>query len=261
MSPNSKTYLRRAKPLLGTIVDISLHSSSHDSDTLSELMQKCFQRIRDIQTNLSYFDSSSEVFRINRSEPNRAVSIMPETAQLLRLALTLHEESNGSFDVLYRGRKDDPNLRIELHDGDTKVSRSQYAEIDLGGIAKGYAADEAALVASELSDVSGVINAGGDIVFFGNHSFPLSIRSPLHDGRFFDAGYYSNCAVATSVFHENDKSYSISVQSSKCVIADSLTKALWQQNQESRDSLLNKYEAKYMEIDSNLNIDNGSLLN
>lgn len=257
---SNKTSLRRAKPLLGTIVDITLNSTSYDTDALGVVMNKCFQRIKEIQSRMSYFEAGSDIFRINYSKPNEVVTISQETAYVLKLGLKLYDESKGSFDILYKGRANNPKSWIKFHENN-KVSRSQFTEIDLGGIAKGYAADEAALTASETPRISGVINAGGDIVFFGTESFPLAIRSPKLDGKFFEAGEYSSCAIATSVFYRDRLAYSISVLASKCVIADSLTKALWQQNEEDTDFLLSQYKAKYMELDSDLILQNGALLN
>lgn len=260
MSLKNNKSLRRAKPLLGTIVDISLHSSSHSSEELADLINSCFTKIKNIQSKMSYFDQNSDIFRINHAPPGELITITQETSLVLKVGLKLYEDSHGTFDILYKGRVNNPNSQIEFHDSNI-VSRNHFAEIDLGGIAKGYAADDAALMLREIPGVSGVINAGGDIVFFGEESFPLSIRSPQFDGRFFEAGYYSNCAIATSVFHHDNSPHSISVLASKCILADSLTKALWQQSKESKDYLLNRYEAKYMEIDSNLVLQNGELLN
>lgn len=256
MSPN-KT--KRAKPLLGTVVEISLHSVHLGQEELSKVATDCFNRIKSIQERMSYFDKRSDIFLINSTPHDTEIVVDEETAYVIKLALELYKESNGQFDCLYKGRTQNPDSDIEFTSNRT-LKKTKHTKVDLGGIAKGYAADEAAKVAKLIPEVSGVINAGGDIVFFGERSFPLSIRSPLQNGQYFEASYFSNCAVATSVFKERDQEYSISVMSDQCIVADPLTKALWNQNPETKNKLLAKYKSKFMKIDSLLNICDGELL-
>lgn len=249
MSHNNKHTIRRAKPLLGTIVELSLLSSSHAEDALASLIARSFQRISEIQRAMSFFDSSSDVSRLNNSSLNQRVPVFPETAQLLKLASELYRESEGAFDVMYQGRQQFPDVEIIFHETG-HVSRTAPAKVDLGGIAKGYAVDEAARILQADGQTSGVINAGGDLRFFGPEKFPLSIRSPYNDGRYFNLGAFSECAVATSLFYRGSEPSSISVLAPACVLADSLTKVVFGLDPMRRDAVLSKYGASYLEIDS-----------
>lgn len=259
MSPSKLNSIRRAKPLLGTIVDITLCSYSRTTEELSFLASACFRKVHDIQRLMSYFESESDIYRINHSELNQPIAVSPETYSVLKLAETLYRESNGTFDSLFRSRNYDPQAAIIFH-SEQSVSRSTKAEIDLGGIAKGYAVDQAASIASSDSKISGVINAGGDIAFFGERAFPLSIRSPNFNGQFYEAGYFANCSIATSVYQYGLEQRSLSVQAPSCMLADSLTKALWNQDIETKNMLLSKYGARYLEIDANLHVCHGGLI-
>jgi thiamine biosynthesis lipoprotein len=197
---------------------------------------------------MSFFDEASDIGRLNAAPAGEAVSVSLETAELLRFAQELYTESGGAFDVMYEGRSRFPLAAIQTL-SDRSVIRTEDVHVDLGGIAKGYAVDEAAALIAAETHVSAVINAGGDIRFVGNEEFPLTIRSPFEDGRYVDVGRFSNCAVATSVFQGTDQPVSISVVAPSCVLADSLTKVVFGMNKEGRDALLKKYDAHYITVD------------
>ena len=136
MSPNNLLNIRRAKPLLGTIVDIALHSDSRDEGALRTLLQRCFERVRDLHDLMSFFDEGSDIGRLNSAAVGAVIEVSQETADLLRFASELHAESKGAFDVMYQGRSSFPDATILFH-GDRFLSRTAAAPIDLGASQKG----------------------------------------------------------------------------------------------------------------------------
>ncbi len=196
---------------------------------------------------MSFFETSSDVGRLNTSKPLDHVAVSPETFKLLQLAQDLYNNSGGTFDVMYQNRKEFPEASILFHDNGT-VSRTARATTDLGGIAKGYAVDEVAKLVQTKPGVSAVINAGGDIRFVGEQSFPLSIRSPLFDGKLFYVGSFTECAVATSVFTHMTSQVSVSVFAPSCALADSLTKVAFRMSAAERSNLFLKYQARCMKF-------------
>lgn len=249
MSLSNLRTIRRAKPLLGTIVDIALHSELCDESALKALLQRCFQRVREVHDLMSFFDEASDIGRLNSAPAGTVVEVSQETADLLRFASSLHTESEGAFDVMYQGRASFPEASMLFH-GERSVSCTAEAPIDLGGIAKGYAVDQVAAILRAEGGLSAVINAGGDIQFVGDDAFRLTLRSPLEDGRYFDAGSFSECAVATSVFNRESDPVSISVFASSCVVADSLTKCVHGMSESGKEDLLARYDARVIAIDA-----------
>lgn len=227
---------------------MTLRSERRTEEELNKIMTRCFARVREVHGLMSFFDEASDIGRLNAAPAGEKVSVSSETALLLRFAQQLYADSGGTFDVMYEGRSRAPFAAIEMIGEDTAI-RTADARVDLGGIAKGYAVDQAARIISEDIHLTAVINAGGDVRFVGDAEFPLSIRSPFDDGRYFNVGPFSNCAVATSVFRQNDDPISISVVASSCVVADSLTKAVFGMAGEGRDTLLKKHNAHYITVD------------
>jgi len=87
-------------------------------------------------------------------------------------------------------------------------------EIDLGGIAKGYALDEGARILRENGFRNFLIDAGGDVFAGGcnceSQPWKIGLRDPRNPQKVLDVLYLSNMAVTTSGDYE--RYYKISGQ-------------------------------------------------
>ena len=209
--PLRSSSLRRARPLLGTLVEIAATGASA---SLPAALDAAFAAIDRIDRLMSFHAPHSDVSRINAADAGCEIGVDPHTSHVLHFARTLSELSNGAFDVtiadvLMRGgflpRQEnvaaDTAAAATFHDlvllPDDRVRWRRKGWIDLGGIAKGHAVDCAigALRAHGLP--SGVVNAGGDLRFFGEPQ-PIHVRRPDAPASLVPLGVFSDCAVATS---------------------------------------------------------------
>ena len=221
--------IRRARPLLGTIVEIGIRHPSRESGL--EAISTGFAAIEEVHRLMNFHDAESDVGRLNRAEPGAAVKIHPWTFEVLSLATRICTESSGAFDV--------STGPFKLVHG-FMARRSKDAAIDLSGIAKGYAVDRAVEALKERGVESGVINAGGDLAVFGAEPFPVSVRTPADpgtavpfamiqngaaasSGNYFRSGAIIDRRTGTSVKDD----LSITVIADCCAIADALTKAVF----------------------------------
>jgi len=217
--PSRSSRLRRARPLLGTLVEIAATGAPAN---LPGALDAAFAAIQHIDRLMSFHAADSDVSRINAADAGCEIGVDPHTARVLRFARKLSELSNGAFDitiadVLMREgllpRQEDSVVAdtaaattfqdLVLLPGD-RVHWRRKGWIDLGGIAKGYAVDCAigALRAHGLA--SGVVNAGGDLRFFGDPQ-PVHARHPDAPGSLVPLGVFSDCAVATSSGYFSDR--------------------------------------------------------
>ncbi|MBL4839059.1 MAG: FAD:protein FMN transferase [Kordiimonadaceae bacterium] len=249
--------LSRNQPLLGTCVeiDISAEVAEHEIIALSNL---AFGEIRRIQALMSFHDPESELSRINREAHLHPVEISDDMEFVLQFARLLSDLTKGAYDIsvvpelmaqgglpaLYEPHAQTGNWRdIRLSKG--RVFFSRELKIDLGGIAKGYAVDAAfEILAVAMPDLDKlVINAGGDLRMQQWHGETVQIRSPDPRTR----GEFSKVdmlapAMATSAPHYAGNASlivnrqagcleksgdSISVFAPSCMIADTLTKAVF----------------------------------
>lgn len=148
-------------------------------------------RVLELDDRLSVFKQESDVSRINQAAGIRFVKVHPDTFQLIKTALEVSRLSDGTFDLTARpltalwgiGKKGDfvpsPDEIAEartlvnyqdvlLEEGSCAVMLKRFRQsLDLGGIAKGYAADEVRHLLIEQGVTEALINLGGTVSAIG----------------------------------------------------------------------------------------------
>ncbi|HEY5893285.1 MAG TPA: FAD:protein FMN transferase [Chthoniobacterales bacterium] len=277
------TEIRRARPLLGTIVEITAEGCQES--VLTAAVDVAFAAVDKVQRLMSYHDATSELSQLNRAAHLGAILVSPWTFAVLRVAQRLAAESDGVFDVtiapqlaawrylpqISTTRSDElqANWRdVELR-SDRQVFFRRPLHIDLGGIAKGFAVDRAVEALLRCGVSSGLVNAGGDLRAFGPRDWPVQIRCP-HDGQ--PGGHtFAVCAaaVATSATYFSRKkwrqgwvsplvdgttrqacegSFSVSVYAPTALLADALTKIVVVRREHAA-SILQRYDASALLLD------------
>lgn len=207
--------LKRARPLLGTIVEITLLGT--DLSRCEEAFEQAFGAIALVQQRMSFHDPSSTLSRINTDASNGPVAVDDKTFRVLRMAHLFYASTNGVFDptiapqlqragFLPRKRGEhQPRAGsfgdVELLPGKRIRFRRAGIRLDLGGIAKGFAVDEAVTILRRTGIKCGLVNAGGDLRAFGPRPFAVGIRDPRRPGTTFASLVLKNCALATSAHY------------------------------------------------------------
>jgi len=233
--------LRRARPLLGTMVDIQARAPNELK--VMRAIEAAFEAVERVHRLMSFHDRASDVSRLNREAHRRGVTVDQWTWQVLQAAYHFADASNGTFDVTVgrllaewdflprheahhpertRGtsrttrrnmirevprfaRDDGPCWRDIVLEKDSRVRFRRRLTIDLGGIAKGFAVD-CAIGALRNADVeAGLVNAGGDLRVFGLQEEAVRIRSPLNPGHSAGVISLKNRALATSATYFSRK--------------------------------------------------------
>jgi len=249
--PTFTTVYKRCRPLLGTFVEVSLF------DVLSSQAEACieaaYRAIEQVGEVMSFHLPESDLSRLNRTPVGRWISVSAHLAEVLTLAIDLHHQSDGMFNVavarplivwgLLPGVTSDPGWRHLAGTGfevsGRRARRLSPIQIDLGGIAKGYAVDRAVAAIRALHErPSGCVNAGGDLRVFGREQ-PVLIRSGDPERPCFHWMHKQNCAVATSTSWPKAEvspyvdaknrgpllaKRTVTVSARDCVVADALTK-------------------------------------
>ena len=94
--------VRRARPLLGTLVEIGIVTDPFGPETVAATaaaLAAGFAAITAVQTALSRFDPDSDVCRFERLAPGSALRLRPAGQRALRAAQALHRASGGLFDI------------------------------------------------------------------------------------------------------------------------------------------------------------------
>jgi thiamine biosynthesis lipoprotein len=219
--------ISRARPLLGTLVSIR-------ADAADAALNAAFAKVSMIHELMSAHSDTSDVARIGREAHLRPVRVHRWTYRVLSCAKALSEASGGAFDVTL-GREGAIHADIALLPGE-RVRLKRRAELDLGGIAKGFAVDRAVAVLRRCGARTGSVNAGGDLRIFGAVPQTVRVRIPAspcmtlplatwNEGAFAtSAGYFGAGPIDIPSGRRSCEDRSITVAASSCMIADGLTK-------------------------------------
>src|SRR5947209_5696520 len=89
--------IRRAKPWLGTFVEISAAANSFAE--LEPAVEAAFDAIAKVHELMSFHEPGSDVSRLNRHACTAAIDVHPWTYQVLQSALEINRCSGGIFDI------------------------------------------------------------------------------------------------------------------------------------------------------------------
>ena len=264
-----------------TVVTITAYAPQETTDGAIKLCA-------DYETVLSKTAEGSDIWKLNHSE-GKPVEVHPETAELLRLAVEIGAESNGAFDVtiapasaLWDFKADDPALpdqdalreasaRVDYRniviEGNT-VTLKNNAEIDLGGIAKGYIADRVADYFRAQGVTSACISMGGNVITIGTKPdgslWTVGIRDPngtpdqseevlkLQDAAIVTSGNYERFFIRNGVrYHHildpdsgmpaNNGLASVTIIGARSDLCDALSTACFVLGREGSTALLDRY--------------------
>jgi thiamine biosynthesis lipoprotein len=202
----SPSLLRRARPLLGTLVDIRVEEC--DTGFAQRAVAAAFAEIETVHRLMSFHEAGSDLARLNRARPGDQVLVDTRTAQVLRCAEALRIESAGAFDCAVADALVAAGLLPPMPEaedgawetstgGRVEVTRSA-ARLDLGGIAKGYAVDRAVDLLLELGIRSALVNAGGDLRHIGAKAATIRLRDPADPSRLVASLALRDRALASS---------------------------------------------------------------
>ncbi|MGI8889533.1 MAG: FAD:protein FMN transferase [Chthoniobacterales bacterium] len=222
---------RRARPLLGTLVEITAVAA--DEAVLRRALAVAFIAVAEVQRLMSRYDPGSEVSCLNRNASSSSISVHRWTCSVLRMANRFSEESGGAFDITLGAGGSWRDLVIDKQD---RVRFRRPITINLGGIAKGFAVDRAVEAMKKAGAVAGVVNAGGDLRVFGEKSEAILIRHPLNPGGRAGRVLLRERSLATSAHYFTPELFdgrsgapildevSVTVGADDCATADALTK-------------------------------------
>lgn len=182
--------------------------------------------IKKLENLFSVTNENSEIYKINNS-PFYPVKISSETSDLLEFSLEMAEKTSGAFNPClypitslwgftkknYKVPQDDEikNALLltdykKVHIQNNEITLEKGMMLDLGGIAKGYAANEAAKILESFGVKSALLDLGGNIQTIGKKadgsSWHIGIRNPFGDGVFAFLEVNESLAVVTSAGYE-----------------------------------------------------------
>lgn len=281
--PQSQSFF-----MLGTVCKVTIY----DNPT-AEAFSASFARLKEIEDRMSLRNQKSEVAEINRQAGKKAVVVSSETFVVIQKALEIAALSSGAFDPTVgplvqawdiggdsprKPPQEEIDSLLPLIGYDRVVLDTETLSVflkdegmilDLGGIAKGYAADEVARILHEHGVSHAIVNLGGNVLTLGNKTdgkpWKIGVQDPealrgeyvmilsLVDQTLVTSGPYERfLELDGEVYHHilNTKTgypvksdyTSVSIVTKNSLLADALSTSLYALGYEDGMALINTLE-------------------
>lgn len=182
----SEEKTSEASFLFDTVCTITLYGKAPASHFVD-----VFSRMEEIESRLDLYDEESALSELNRHAGMGPVAVPEELFEVVKHGIAYSRLTGGAFDItigpvqqLWDIGGDSPEVPdsadleaalslvdfrkvIFFEHGKRILLESRGMMIDLGGIAKGYAADQAAKLLRDLGHRRALVNFGGNLVALG----------------------------------------------------------------------------------------------
>lgn len=223
----AKEYKSYTQQIMATPITVQL-PAEYNQETANIV----FDIFTDIDAGMSEWKPTSPLAEVNQSAGIQPVKIPPQLTQLLNRSLEIGNLTNGAFDITWAAlwsvwdfkaeipTLPDPeiiNQKLKLIDyGKIQIDTQNHTAylpqkgmtIGLGGIAKGYALDQAAKSLHDNNIHNFLISAGGQMMLSGLNPHNLNWRIGIRDPRgsnpedYFAYLELTNTSVSTSGDYE-----------------------------------------------------------
>ena len=204
-SRKEKMY-KESRTLMDTYCTITVVSPS--KEMAAEAIDKGFAEIKKLELLLNYFSDKSEIAAINKAAGIGPVKVSEDTLEMMRKTLEISKATDGTFDPTiapiikfwdFSNKRQDNSVpdgrvikdtlklvdyrKIEINNKSEVFLVGKGMEIDLGGIAKGYAADKAMEAIKAEGIKSALVAVAGDIRGFGSSTSGNAWKVGIQDPR------------------------------------------------------------------------------
>lgn len=283
---------------MGTYIQQTVYGKNGEAAAKSAL-----GKITQLENKISWRIDTSDVARLNEAAGTDWITVDPETASVLSASLDVAQKSEGAYDPTilpvsslwdFGGENQHApaqsdiqkfvqhvnyqNLRVDVKNSKASLKLHSMA-IDLGGIGKGAACDDAIATYRSAGADYGIIAVGGSIGVYGSKPdgspWHIAIRDPATKddsagsmGQIdLSSGYVSTSGTYEQTFTENGVTYhhllnpktgypennglvSVTVKAENGALSDALSTACFVLGREKGEKLLSDYHAEGVFIDS-----------
>lgn len=194
---------------LGTVCNMTIYGDE-------KLLDNAEQMLYDIDARMSWRRDTSEVSSINAGAGS-FVKVSKDTFDVIKTACDISAKTDGAIDITSGiltkewNISEDPHVpdkatianglkyidykKVELDEKNSSVKIAKGQFIDVGAVAKGFAADKIAAMLEEAGVDSGVLNLGGNVYIIGKKPDGSEYRIGLRDPEGAEGSYFAAAAV------------------------------------------------------------------
>ena len=200
----AKAEPSRTEFVLHTVCSVTLYDQAK-----AKIYENIFSRLGEIETRMSVNLPGADIARVNAAAGTGPVQVHDDVFAVIERALYFAEMSGGAFDPtveplvsLWGIGGDNPRLPSQaeidavlplINWRDVVLDRQRHSvflrrpgmALDLGAIAKGYAADEAEMILRKARIKQAIIDLGGNVLTYGQKKdkspWRVGLQNPLQD--------------------------------------------------------------------------------
>jgi len=207
--------LKQTEMIMGTLVEITVIPANEKA------IREAFEALKKVDLLMSTYKEDSEISILNREGK---AQVSEETLEVIEDAIKFSNLTDGAFDItcrplinLWKKAKKEEKLPAEMEieeaislvgyqriilEGNQIRLEKKGMQIDLGGIAKGYAVDKAIEALKKNGIKRALVNAGGDLYALGidpqGEKWQIGVQDPREEDKIIDIIKVKDKAVATS---------------------------------------------------------------
>ena len=192
--------------------EYAIEAYGPDAEALPRIVDEAFDEVDRIDRLMSHYNANSPLSRVNREAAQHPVTVERELFDFIADAMRYHRDSGGAFDItvgplmkawgFFRGEgripSDDELAAARRHVGGAHVMLDPIAEtiafdesgveLDLGGIAKGYAVDRVVGLLRRRDVAAALVSSGGSTIYGlgappGRDGWDVMIQDPIDPGK------------------------------------------------------------------------------
>jgi thiamine biosynthesis lipoprotein len=205
-SSSSERIFKETRPSMYTIVSITVVSRTDDQ--AQKAINASYVELDRLAALLNFYSNTSEISAINQYAGEKPVKVSADTLDIIVKAIYASDMTDGAFDVtvgplvklwdiqnkvIPDQKSIEERLKIVGYKSivldkaaSTVFLKLKGAQIDLGGIIKGYAVDKVVEVLRQNGIRSGIVAVGGEIRSLGKKpdgtSWVVGVQNPRQKG-------------------------------------------------------------------------------
>ncbi|MEG2867411.1 MAG: FAD:protein FMN transferase [Terrisporobacter sp.] len=222
----SKDPITRTELFMGTAIKVTIYDKSNE-----KILDKAFKRVIEIEDLVSINKEGTEITELNNNAGIKGVKLSDDSFNIVKKGLEYSKLSNGGYDLtigplvklwsigLPEAKVPNKNeiidaikkidyKNVNINEDTKEVFLTEKGMmIDLGSIAKGYAADEIVKLLKENGVKEAIVDLGGNIYALGlkegDKEWKVGIQDPFTDrGNVVGSVKVSNKSVVTTGIYE-----------------------------------------------------------
>lgn len=170
--------------LMGTRVTITVRDGGNRAEHRAYRqagIKAAYQRLKELEGKLNRFAPLSEVNRINNLAGLAAAPVSEDTLRCVKLAILAAEKTSGAFDPTLKNYK---KIKLDIKNRTVKLL-DEKIQLNLDGIGKGFAVEEARKVLRKRGVKSAMIDLRSSIAVIGG-PWKIGIQHPRKKNKLLD---------------------------------------------------------------------------